>query len=802
MKKKILFLSLAALGITFNFNSFAQLNLTFRSQLTFAGDLSNIWGYASAGKEYALVGHQTGMSVVNVTDPAAPALLFTAPGPNSIWREVRSKGTYAFVTTEGGGGLQIVNLAYLPDSIQKKNWTGDGAIAGQLDKIHALQVDGNYLYLYGSNIQNAQSSGHPLIIDVTDPWDPHYAGGFVFPGPGSVSYVHDGYVRNDTGYFGHIYDGFFSIVDLTDKANPVLLASQNTPGNFTHNSWLSDNSQVLFTTDEVDNSYLTAYNVTDPSDIEELDKIQINPGSNSVVHNTYVLNDYAVTSWYKEGVVIVDASRPDNLIITGYYDTSPLSGGGMDGDWGVYPFLPSGNLLISDIQEGLFVLTPGYKRGCYLEGNITESGSGNPLFNASVTIVSTSETSNSKSTGNYACGYAIPGTYSVKVQKTGYLTKIINGVTLTSGVVTSLNVQLDLAVAFALSGLVKENSSGPAIANAEVLISTAFVSYSITADANGFFTLPNMYADTYQIQAGQWGYLTKCYDQFISSSSGGLLVELEKGFYDDFTFDFGWAISSTASAGIWEIGEPLGTTNGNDLSNPDLDADSDCSDRAFITGNAGGSAGDDDVDNGKTTITSPLFDISSYSNAYISYSRWFYNGGGQGTTPNDSLKIKLNNGSSTVTLENVLYNSPGNSSWISASFRIADFISITPNMKMIVETGDNTPGHLVEAGFDFFRILDSAALSTVNKAGEIDFDQVNIYPNPSKGIFELRIPGESNDEVQFDAYNVLGEIISKSNYSKGQSSYIIDLSKQPSGMYFVNIKANTEKRKTIRIVKF
>lgn len=707
MKKIVHSFILFTLGMAFNFASFSQLNISFKSKYTFPGlDLSNIWGYAANGREYALVGHSAGMSVIDVTDPANPYCLFAVPGPNSIWREVRTRGSYAFVTTEGGGGLQIVDLSALPVSIQYKSWTGDSVIAGQINSIHALQVDGNYLYLYGSNISNSQYNGHPLIIDVTDPWDPHYAGQFIFPGSGTVSYVHDGIVRNDTGYFGHIYDGFFSVVNLTSKSNPVLLASQNTPSNFTHNTWLSDNNKILFTTDEVDNSFLTAYDVSNPSNIIELDKIQQNPGSGSVVHNTYILNDYAVTSWYKEGVVIVDAGRPENLVITGYYDTSPLSGSGMDGDWGVYTFLPSGNLLVSDMQEGMYVLTPDYKRGCYLEGTVTETGSGTAIYGVTVTVLGTSETTSSKSNGNYACGHAIPGTYDVKFQKAGYDSKIITGVTLANGAVTPLNVQLDVAVPFSLSGQVKEDSVISAVPNAEITFSSGLSQYTVTADSNGIFTIPFMDAGYYEITAGKWGYRTQCFSQAISSSTGSLIIGLQTGIYDDFAFDFGWTISSTASAGYWETGNPAGTSYDGAQANPGADVSTDCNRNAFVTGNGGGNAGDDDVDGGKTTITSPEFDPTGYTDPYLSYYRWFYNGGGFGGNPNDTLKIKLTNGNTTVTLENVTYASPGNSSWSLKTFKISDYITITAAMRLIAEASDNNPGHIAEAGLDLFQVFD------------------------------------------------------------------------------------------------
>ncbi|MBK9401653.1 MAG: hypothetical protein IPN36_12585 [Bacteroidetes bacterium] len=74
---------------------------------------------------------------------------------------------------------------------------------------------------------------------------------------------------------------------------------------FTHNTWLNDAGTVLFTTDENTNSYLGAYDITNLNNIIELDRIQLTPGSGSIIHNTHTLNDFEIASWYKDGIAIV-----------------------------------------------------------------------------------------------------------------------------------------------------------------------------------------------------------------------------------------------------------------------------------------------------------------------------------------------------------------------------------------------------------------------------------------------------------------------------------------------------------------
>ena len=152
-----------------------------------------------------------------------------------------------------------------------------------------------------------------------------------------------------------------------------------------------------------------------------------------------------------------------------------------------------------------------------------------------------------------------------------------------------------------------------------------------------------------------------CFTQFIASNTAVLSIELDSVIYADFTFDYGWTVTGTAATGSWEKGEPVGTTYGGGDANPDFDVTTDCFEEAYITGNGGGSVGNDDVDDGNTILTSPVFDLSSYAKPYINYYRWFFNDGGSGT-PNDVLEVRLDNGSTVVVIETVTEASPGNSS--------------------------------------------------------------------------------------------------------------------------------------------
>ncbi|MCC7303178.1 MAG: choice-of-anchor B family protein [Bacteroidia bacterium] len=443
--KKLYSVFLAILCGTTGFSQVPNHNVTLANNYVYTGQsLSNIWYYVDElGNEYALVGAQNGIAILNVTNPLAPVPVCQLSGPSSTWREIKTVGNYAYVTTESGSvGLQIVDLNPLPAAPTVSDvyyWTP--TINSQtLSTIHALHAEAGRLYLYGSNI----GAKGVIIADVSGtPTVPVYLGMW------NVNYVHDGYVRNNKCYAGHIYAGQFSIMDVSNPASiPTAVPTQTTPGAFTHNTWLAtQNDDTLYTTDEVNNSYLTSYDISNPGNIKELDRVQSqNAGGGSIVHNTHIIrknnNDFAVTSWYKDGIVITDCGRPWNLINVAWYDTyTQGSGSGFNGCWGVCPFLPSGTIVASDMANGVFVLTPTYQRACYLEGTITDFVTGLPINGASVVINTISVNTTSISSGFYATGYHLSGNYTATYSKTGYFPQTVN-VVLSNGVVTIQDIQL------------------------------------------------------------------------------------------------------------------------------------------------------------------------------------------------------------------------------------------------------------------------------------------------------------------------------------------------------------------------
>lgn len=751
--KRILLLVL----VLINLKSFSQ-NLQLQANLSYGTtDLANIGGYVdSLGNEYALVGTLFGLDIVDVTIPANPIIKFTITGPTSEWREVKTYRKYAYVTCEdGNSGLTVIDLSHLPDTIYTKQYLGDGDINNQISTIHALHCDTakGFLYLYGSNI----GSGNSLFINLSDPWNPVYAGSYSFPTGGSAAYVHDGYVLNDTMYESHIYSGFFAVVDVRDKMNPVLLATQTTPTNFVHNTWLSDDHKTLFTTDENSGSFLTAFDISDLANIKELSRFQTAPGSGAIVHNTHILNDYAVTSWYKEGVVIVDQARPRNPIEVARYDTYPTgSGNGFNGCWGVYPFLPSGTIVASDIDNGLFVFTPTYIRGCYLEGTVSDSVSLSLLSGAQIELLSASIIKTSDVAGEYRTGTAVAGSYNIRVSKPGYFTKTISNVQLTNGVLTSLNILLAPLETFAFSGTVTDSIFELPISNATVILEGNGLYYTATSNVNGLFYFPGVVPDQYTISVGKWGFHTMC--TLVNLVPGNSLsTVLLQGYYDDFTFDFGWTVNGT-SQNAWERADPIGTyDNSSNELNPENDVTSDCGSFCFVTDNGTGPFNTHDVDNGNTILNSPIFDATIYIDPSINYYRRFIDVLGF-SQPNDTMVIRLSNGITSVIVETINPIDGQNGDWVAFSYPIASLITPTANMQLSIEVADYNPGNIVEGAFDQFEIT-GQLINKINQISEKNAT-LNVYPNPfnNEVIIHYKLDSYNTSSV-ISVKDILGKTI-------------------------------------------
>jgi choice-of-anchor B domain-containing protein len=771
--------------ISFTLQAQQSLNTNFLGQRSYSEELSDIWGYEKDGAEYALVGVYNGISVVDVTNPSTPVELAFFNGHESTWRDLKTWGDYLYCINETNGGLQIVNLAEVISGDLNPTYIENTDLG--FTTAHNVFIDENgVLYVFGSNYSNGGCEMYDLT---TNPEQPIFLGVF------DDYYFHDGMVRGDTLWGGAIYNGVFSVVDVSDKSNPEIIGSHSTPNTFSHNCWISDDGEYLFTTDEVSGAYVAAYDVSDLDDIQEVDRIQAWSGYTDVIpHNTHVDGDFIVTSYYRDGVSIVDISNPSNLIEVGYYDTSDdFSGNGFNGAWGTYPWLPSGNILVSDIENGLFIIEPKYTNASFLEGIITDAITGAPMSNVLVQIVGVNYSSYSALDGTYETGTADAGSYTVVFAAAGYEDQIIE-VTLSSGENVSVSVELSPFDTYGIQVSVIDAFDFTGIPSASVNVYNEDFNFDWVSNQDGFVT-SSLIPGVYNVSIGLWGYQTICSEFTVEENQVEITFDLEKGYSDDFSLDLGWLVENESSltAGAWERGIPNGTDYQGQTLNPSIDADEDCGAQAYITGNTvNASFYEADVDGGRTSILSPIMDLSSFQSITLSFSTWFQNAGGQGT-PNDSILIKLTNGSESILLDyrTVQTVSPN---WENHLLSVsADEFDFTESMQLIVETMDHdNSGHLVEAGFDKFLISGTElSIADINKSA------INIYPNPSNnGILNITI---DNTESSFSISDITGKLIRQTKLHKGQNR--LNLSDLSRGTYLIDLRSVSENQSILWIIE-
>ena len=393
---------------------------------------NDIWGWAdSIGNEFALVGLRNGVSCVNVTNSSSPFEEFFLADIYSVWRDIKTYGNYAYVTTESDAGLLIIDLTDMTGSTFWHVTDFINPITGTTlhwEAAHDLFIDENGIaYIFGAT----NPAGFPapangaIFLDVaTNPTNPIHLGQW------NGQYIHDAMVRGDTMYAGCIYVGKMYVVDVSNKANPIVLGSKSTPHTFTHNSWVSDDGNFVFTTDEQSDAYLTAFDISDLNNIQEVDRIQSNPGSNSIPHNTFVDGNFLITSYYRDGTVVHDITHPNYMIQVGNYDSYSGSGSGFDGCWGTYPYLPSGNIISSDInssngQGRLLVYGRNFQQACYLKGNIMNSINGLAIPNSNLEILTTPTTETANLFGYYQSAIVSSGTYQLVFSALGYASDTI-----------------------------------------------------------------------------------------------------------------------------------------------------------------------------------------------------------------------------------------------------------------------------------------------------------------------------------------------------------------------------------------
>src|ERR1041385_8120385 len=241
---------------SFLIQSFAQNSLTFLKRFdqkhggssgTPPVSYSGCWGYvAPDGREYALLGTYTGTAIIDITDTSSIAEIAHISGPSSIWREMRTYKNRAYVVSEGGGGVQIIDLSHLPASASLiTSFSYTNGVKNTL-KSHTIEIFDGYMYLNGCANWGTQSQRGVLIFSLAVPDAPQFLSEY------SPNYFHDSFVRNDTLFGASIYStGGIYIADIKNKSAPAAIGKISYTGSGTHNIWLTMGNKYLISTDEI-----------------------------------------------------------------------------------------------------------------------------------------------------------------------------------------------------------------------------------------------------------------------------------------------------------------------------------------------------------------------------------------------------------------------------------------------------------------------------------------------------------------------------------------------------------------------
>jgi choice-of-anchor B domain-containing protein len=336
---------------------------------------NDCWGYVSpSGREYALIGLSLGTGFVEVTDPANAQIVDVLSGPTSSWRDIKTYQEYAYVVSEGGAGIQVFDLTQIDSGVVSLvNTVTTGGRLATHDV--AVNTESGMLFRVGGG-------GNPVrglrIYDLTDPSLP------AFVGQWNDRYCHDAQVvtwseapydgvevafcyANDTTTSGN---PGIEILDVSDPANIEVIGSINLalppifshPASYSHQGWLSPDRQYVYFDDEVDEQATgnpTTTRIIDVSDLSNPTQVAtFTNGNTARDHNLFTRGELIFEANYRSGLRVFDASDPLVPFEFAFFDTYPDDDDAhYNGLWGVYPYFPSGTIIGSDIEKGLFVWT-------------------------------------------------------------------------------------------------------------------------------------------------------------------------------------------------------------------------------------------------------------------------------------------------------------------------------------------------------------------------------------------------------------------------------------------------------------
>ena len=799
---------------------------------------SSCWHYVHEdGREYAVIGHQRGVGIYNVTNPHAAYLVDSIPGSQSGWREMKSYRNWIYVVNETGSGLQIIRMTDPENPVVASNYTLTFQTA------HTVTIDTTRALLFANGTKSSGQAAGMRVLSLANPEAPVELGRYPNdPLPiQSGYYVHDAVVRGTTLYASAIYGGGIRVLDTSNPAN--VFESVNFgyfDSQLPHNSWPDASGQYLYVTDETNGMPLSVFDISNYDTPFKLPVYEWTSNPQAVVHNAHVNGNDLWLAHYTEGIYVLDATDPRHPAAFGNADTYPGPTGGYKGCWGVDPYFPSGLAIASDMSSGLYLFQVNRNYGI-VRVEVTDATTSEPMDEVMVTCTTQGDSLETPFYGDGIVAFAPnPGSHTFQVRQFGYETAT-QTVNVTPGSTQTISFALVAKPTANLSGVVRDATNQALLADAQVDLA-----YSpVHAHASGgSYMLMDVPDDLYRVTVRRPGYIPITFVRRIGPGFDGAQdFQLQPArSYDNLSTGTGWSVpppaagqSNIAASGRWMRVEPYGTYNGYpdspapniarkrvaDMASikppirpyhedhegngatlgqaqPEVDR-SPVDDQCFVTGNLNGPPHSiiDNADVDTTTqLTSAAYDLTGMTTPMIGVWMWFYS---QFRHPDDYLAVLIsnNNGTSWVPMDTLrgLRNH-----WSEYDYAVGNYVTPTNQVRLRFVAVDGGEPSVVECAVDDVAVYDGASIPVGILEGDspsaLQFRAV--WPNPAQGDVRFVLASPTPGRVDVDVIDVAGRHVRSLHRGfakagtltmrwdgKGDGDRIA-----PAGLYFV--RARTE----------
>jgi choice-of-anchor B domain-containing protein len=807
-------------------------------------EYNSCWSYVHGdGREYAVIGTAQGTAIYNVTDPVNSYRVAFIPGRHSGWRNMKSYREWIYVTNEGAGnpeGMQIISMANPENPVLTGSYTATFARA------HTMHIDTTRAMLFINGARAFASPGsYPdvgtRILSLANPAAPVEVGQF---GQGNYpeQYAHDSFQRGTMLYLANIISGKVRVINSAVPGTLVELTSWTYPGAFTHNLWTNDAGTVLYVTDEVNGEPLKVFDISDVFNPVLANQFTSNP--DAIIHNAHVLGDELYLANYTEGVRILDISDPLHPAEFATADSYPGASGGYFGVWEVCPYFPSGTVIASDMQTGLYVYRPARDYGI-VRVKVIDADTQQPVAGIDVSLSAQGDSLVTPADGIVQFGPS-PGAYTVLAEEFGWTSASAN-VNVTIGSRDTVTLAIRQKATANYSGTLRDAVGLDALDDSDVEL--RYTPLSATSNIAGQFTLNDVPDDIYRLLTHSPGHIPSESNRRIGPGfTGPETIDLQPApIYDDLEVPSGWTVGAPgddAVTGIWVRVEPLGTGQPQPAPNaaretrrmsglemraaargpdgealpfgsaavqvpgdvqPEFDRTPGSGEMCFVTGQGTNpsSIGQADVDNGRTSLTTPAYDLSGMADPHVGWWQWFYSTG----DVNDWFAVRVSNDNGTSWTDVDTLRGPElTGAWKERSIRVADYVTPTSQVKVRFVAADLGGGSIVECAVDDLIAWDDAIVAT-DVPGRDAGPALRFRaprPNPAAGEVALTLELPATADVEIGIFDVTGRLVR--TLHRGQTPagpFTVRWNgddaggrRAPAGLYFARARAGTERAQT------